>query len=272
MTGLDTERIYDQLTRETAMGIDRLEVFQEIDSTNTHLRSNEPPPPGKLRAALAEHQSAGRGRHERSWVSSPGSSLCLSAGYTFRRAPNSLPPLTLALGVGMAAPLSRLAKSPISLKWPNDLLLGDAKLGGILTETHSRRGPTSVVAGVGINVRVPDAIAVGLVSGWAHTPIGLDAVMAEAPRREDLAAALLDALYQTFLLYDETGFSRFTGSYHEIDWLAGKRIVADTARGAVVGVAAGIDNDGRLLIDTGVGIESIVSGSISRIDAGESPA
>lgn len=272
MTRLDTARIHAQLRRETATGIDRLEVFREIDSTNTHLKNTEPPPPGKLRVALAEHQSAGRGRHERSWVSAPGSSLCLSAGYTFRNIPDSLPPLTLALGVGMAAPLSRLAKSTIRLKWPNDLLLGDAKLGGILTETHSRRGPTSIVAGVGINVSVPDAIAAGLAAGWAHSPVGLDAVMAEIPRRDDLAAALLDALYQTFVLYDEAGFSRFEVSYSTIDWLAGRRIVADTARGAVVGMAAGVDSAGRLLIDTGAGIERIVSGSISWIDAGKSPA
>lgn len=270
MTSLDAEQIRRLLIRQTASRLDRFEVFAEIDSTSTWLTNNPPPPAGHVGVALADHQTAGRGRRQRKWLSAPGSSLCLSLSYSFESAPANLPPLTLALGVGAVKALLSLDVRNLRLKWPNDLLIGDAKLGGILTETQLRNnGDVSVIAGIGINVGLPDLIADSVESDWAHSAIGLDSTMAEPPSRERLAAALIDAALDTFMTYDEHGLTPFISDFAAIDWLAGQSIVVETPSGDVAGVAAGIDASGALLVDGEAGMQVIVSGSIRHVGSAQ---
>ncbi|MDH3748848.1 MAG: biotin--[acetyl-CoA-carboxylase] ligase [Gammaproteobacteria bacterium] len=263
MTRLDAELIRQSLESQTTNVLDRFEVFAEIESTNTWLANQPPPPAGHVSVALAEHQTAGRGRLQRKWISAPGSSLCLSVGYLFRRAPANLPPLTLALGVGSVRALTGLAVQNLRVKWPNDLLVGDDKLGGILTETQvCNNGNVSVVAGIGINIGPPDTIAGSVESDWSHSAIGLCSTMAVPPSREGLAAALIDAALDTFTSYDEHGFKLFERDFNAIDWLAGQAVVVETPIGDVAGIATGIDESGALLVDGEAGRQTIVSGSI----------
>ncbi|MCH7981672.1 MAG: biotin--[acetyl-CoA-carboxylase] ligase, partial [Proteobacteria bacterium] len=138
MTRLDAAKIKRSLTASTARHIHCIEVFSKINSTNTYLKGQLPPPSGQFRIAIAEHQTAGRGRHGRQWISTPGGSLCLSLAYRFPQSSpgfSELYALTLALGIAVADALSGIGVAEVKLKWPNDLLVGDAKLGGILTET-----------------------------------------------------------------------------------------------------------------------------------------
>jgi BirA family biotin operon repressor/biotin-[acetyl-CoA-carboxylase] ligase len=138
-----------------------LEVFSEIESTNSYLLDQPAPPPGRFRVAVADYQTAGRGRMDRTWHSPPSSGLCLSMAYTFRQVPAKLPGLTLALGIGAVEALRRLGISGIGLKWPNDIIAHDGKLGGILTEVrNSASDSVTVVAGIGLNVDLPTTMQV----------------------------------------------------------------------------------------------------------------
>ena len=103
---------------------------------------SQPPPGGRpFRVAIADQQTAGRGRHYRRWVSPPGAGLYMSFAYSFEDPPENLPSLTLAIGVGVIAALQEFNIEGVSLKWPNDIVALDGKLGGILTEFQS--GTTS---------------------------------------------------------------------------------------------------------------------------------
>ncbi len=112
-----------------------------------------------LRACIAEYQTAGRGRRGRRWSTPLGAGLCLSVGWQFADAPAELSALTLAVGVVVRRALARVAGVEIALKWPNDLVWDERKLGGILLElTAEGQGGCHVVAGIGINVALPPEV------------------------------------------------------------------------------------------------------------------
>ena len=153
--------------------LEELEVFARIDSTNTYLLAQAAPAPGRFRVAMADEQTAGRGRQSRRWISPPGAGLYLSLAYTFVHVPRQLPALTLALGVGVIAALESYGDAAYQLKWPNDIIARDAKLGGILTEARSTAGDgVTVVAGVGLNVDLPADMEALTDSTWSLQPVG----------------------------------------------------------------------------------------------------
>ena len=102
---------------------------------------------------VAEQQTAGRGRHGRRWRSARGASLTFSLAVTLARPLRELPALSPLVGAALARSLRRLGVRRVRVKWPNDLLVGGAKLAGILIETRPIAGATRAVIGVGINYR-----------------------------------------------------------------------------------------------------------------------
>ena len=269
MTKPDADRLRRALSAATRDRIERIDTFASIDSTNSWLKSQVPPQPGNVTVAIADHQTAGRGRHDREWLSAPGCSLCLSLAYTFNDAPELLPPLTLAVGVAAADALAGIGVDRVRLKWPNDLLVAGAKLGGILVESrvsrHGTETAVTVVAGIGINLSVPDDVADAVDSAWAHGPVGLDTWGVGLPVRDGLAAMLVDAIVAAMRTYDAHGLEPFEKAFVDIDWLMGRGIVVETPDGEIAGVGAGIERDGSLLLRSNDRVHRIFSGSI-RID------
>src|SRR5258706_6407854 len=102
---------------------------------------------------LADEQTAGRGRRGRRWHSAPGAGLTFSVAVALRRPLRELTALPLAAGVAVARALHSLGVARAALKWPNDIVVEGAKLGGILAETKSSGGAVKAVIGVGINLR-----------------------------------------------------------------------------------------------------------------------
>lgn len=266
MTELDAGTLRRLLADVTRDRLDDIEVFREIDSTNTYLKKQTAVAPGRIRVAIADHQTAGRGRHDRAWLSKPGGSICLSVAYTFHCRPANLPALTLALGVGAANALATLGVPELRLKWPNDILVAQSKLGGILTESQIRSGSdTTIVAGIGINVDLPELDKSASKLAWAHNATDLHSVMDDPPDRDYLSSAVIDGLFAAFEAYDREGFDRFAGEYEAYDGLSGKLIVVQTPAGEVKGVAAGIDDVGALLVNAESGQLRITTGSIMSV-------
>ena len=132
-------------------------VLDNVPSTNTWLLERPPSPAGAAEAVLALHQTAGRGRRGRTWQAPRGSGLCLSVAWTFETMPAHAPALTLALGVAAARALESIGLGEAMLKWPNDIVWQDRKLGGILVEsTTTPEHAFRIVAGVGINLQLPE--------------------------------------------------------------------------------------------------------------------
>ena len=257
MSRLDAVGIQEPLTELAAAGLEKLEVFSSIASTNTHLMALPAPGIGRYRVAVADHQTSGRGRHYRRWISAPGAGLCLSCAYTFNRTAAEIEGLTLAIGVGTVSALGQLAVQGVSLKWPNDIVALDGKLGGILTELRAGGpGNATVVTGIGVNVSIEGSLDLGAESRWAQRPVDLKSVTHDPPDRELLAVTLVEHLYRAFRHFDEVGLAGFVDEWRRYDWLRGREITVDMAGRHVPGVAAGLDDRGAVLVDT-PGIDEI---------------
>jgi BirA family biotin operon repressor/biotin-[acetyl-CoA-carboxylase] ligase len=250
--------------------LDALDWFAELESTSTWLKLQASPPRGRFRAVIAEYQTAGRGRDGKIWLSPPGSGVCLSVAYTFSAVPTSLPGLTLAIGTGIAAALRQAGARDMALKWPNDLLALDGKLGGILTEVQPDDvGGQTAVVGVGINVDLPDSMRYAPPTSWTSRISDLAACMDEVPERTQLAAALIATLIDSIRRFEAEGLAGFRSEWRALDWLRGKTVSVQQAGGHLIGVADGIDEDGALLVKTNAGTERVMSGSVKVPTNGE---
>jgi len=263
MSTLDVANIQRPLSELAITKLDKIEVFSSIASTNTYLLAQPAPATGRYRVAVADHQVSGRGRHNRRWISAPGSGLCMSFAYTFSKKIEQLPGLTLAIGVGVVSALQNLAVEGVSLKWPNDIVALDGKLGGILTEVQSGKGDgVTVITGIGLNVRVHEKFDFGLESDWAHRAVDLNSVKPDPPPRELLAGTLVEHLYWTFSRFEDSGFAGFAEDWRQHDWLRDREITVDMPDKQLTGIAAGVDDDGALLVESESGRTRVISGSI----------
>ena len=269
MSQLDARLIWRSLAEASVARLDELEVFTSIASTNTHLLAQAPPQPGRFRVALADHQTSGRGRQNRRWFSPPGAGLCLSFAYTFPDQPRQLPALTLAIGVGVVDALRSLDIEGVSLKWPNDVVAMDGKLGGVLTEVQSGHGDgVTVVTGVGLNIDLSGNPDFGRESGWADHAVDLKSVQPGHPEREVIAATLIGSLHVVMATFETQGFAAFAAEWRDNDWLRDREITVEQEDGEVTGIAVGVDAEGALLVDTGTETARIITGSI-RLTASE---
>lgn len=263
MSSIDATAIHDALAPGVAARMEQLEVFAEIESTNSYLLEQQAPAAGKHRVAIAGHQTAGRGRQDREWISAPGSSLCLSLAYTFAARPDNLPGLTLAIGVAALNALRHSGVDDVYLKWPNDLVALDGKLGGMLAESLHRGEPgATVVAGIGINFDLPMNLIHDNASQWAQRAVDLSALVNRLPSREAVSSALIDNLVESLIVFEAQGFSAFAASWRDHDWLHGRHITIERPGGSISGTASGIDEDGALLLRNGNSMSRVISGSV----------
>jgi len=275
LPGHDARR---QASMNPALGF-AIERVAETGSTNSDLLE-------RVRAAafagasdfapclrVAAMQSAGRGRHGRTWHAAAGASLTFSVAWPF--AGTDLSGLSLAIGTVLADSLDAATGRPrIGLKWPNDLCLLDGeadatgggpgrKLAGVLIETAPFGAGRVAVVGVGINVlphAVPDAAA-GVA--WL-AEIRPDATPASTLER--LLAPLAEGLRR----FERSGFAAFADAFAGRDLLRGRDLVAAGPDGALEGLAAGVTPAGELLLQTAQGLRQVRSGEVRLRLAGPS--
>ena len=194
------------------------------------------------------HQTAGRGRLGRSWEDVPGRSLLFSILLRPGIAPEDAPLLTLLAAVEMVA-ASGLPS--MGSKWPNDLVVGDRKCGGILAEARVREGGIEhLVLGIGVNVEDHPV------------PEGVDATSLAAEGGEDDATALLSRFLAAFrgAVSDPSFPKGVADRYARVCTTIGRRVRATASTGRVVeGVATGLDARGGLIVDVGGGRSATLS-------------
>jgi BirA family biotin operon repressor/biotin-[acetyl-CoA-carboxylase] ligase len=205
----------------------------------------------------AEEQTAGRGRRGRRWHSAPGAGVTFSLGRRIRRPVRELAALSLVAGVAAARALRALGVRSAALKWPNDLVVAGAKLGGILVETRGQGSHARAVIGVGINCRRTP----GLEAKVRRRLAFLNDFVA-VPRNlviQKTAAALLEALE----LFEARGLEALRAEWEALDAHAGQRLRVRLADGRVMtGVADGLADDGALRLVTRNGVRAVHSGRV----------
>jgi BirA family biotin operon repressor/biotin-[acetyl-CoA-carboxylase] ligase len=238
-----------------------VEAVQETGSTNSDLlqrsRQGQPQRP-LLRAAL--RQTAGRGRHGRRWFASTGSALLFSLAVPMAADGGRMAAATLACGVGAAEAL-RAAGAPVSIKWPNDLMVEGRKLGGLLCELAlDPQGDRTIVVGIGVNLRL-DASTRDSIDQPATA---LDQTRMKDEQPEALIGRIACGLLDALRLYDEQGFvplqPRFMALFAQRDALVD---LIELGTRVASGRALGVDGEGRLLLDTAQGLRVCSSGELS---------
>jgi BirA family biotin operon repressor/biotin-[acetyl-CoA-carboxylase] ligase len=260
---LDPAKIRERLARETRERIKRIDVAWSIDSTNTALLARANPADGVAEVLLAEYQTAGRGRRGRLWLAPPGGALCLSMSWTFGEVPQELGALGLAIGVCALRALRAHGIDAVTLKWPNDLLIGERKLGGVLIDLRAESaGPASVVIGIGINLTLGAALTAQIAqSGTAATDLA--SVLQPLPGRNALAAALVSACVSGLRAFAREGLKPFIEDWRAVDALRGRAVNVSAADGVARGIARGIDLRGALMLETPQGLRRFISGDVT---------
>lgn len=259
---LDEGRIRDGLSAPAAGLLSGLQVLEKVDSTNAEAMRQLESGAGSGLVCTAEQQSAGRGRRGRTWVSPYARNLYVSLTWQYHQGAAALEGLSLAVGVAVARALATSGLPPVQLKWPNDVICGTAKLGGVLLEmTGDAAGSCQVVVGVGLNVSMPGSAATDIDQAWTDisTLSG-----GEHPGRNTLLAALLNELLPLLASFEQEGFAPWRDEWLALDAFAGESVVLHTGASTMAGIARGVDARGALQLETAAaGIQSIYGGEIS---------
>ena len=254
---LNAEVIGAGLRPDSRARLKDLAILPVVDSTNTWLQGQ----PGEPRVCLAEFQSAGRGRRGRGWVSPFGANLYMSLAWRFDEWPPGFTALGMVTAIAAVRALDSFGVEDVSIKWPNDLIAAGRKLGGVLIDIQGEPpGATRAVIGLGLNVRMPAAAAGDIDQPWMDLATLTDS---NPPERNALAAALIEAQLTALDEFAARGFAAFGEDWRRLDLVAGRAVALLSHDQTVTGVAAGVDEQGALLLRTPHGIKRFVSGDVS---------
>lgn len=241
-----------------------IHLFDRVESTNDLALAAARDGAKSGEAWLADLQTAGRGRREvggerRSWHSPAGQSIYLSVVVRPSLQPNDVPNITIASGLEIAHALATATESDIWLKWPNDLMIGDRKVAGILSEgVVGKDGFEAAVVGIGINVHTERA---DVPAELADTMTSFAIATGKRFDRVTLALATRDAVVEASNKLEESGLSAFSDLLERYDRCAGRKVEVDLADGKKIGIAEGIDADGSLVVS--------FDGTTEKLRAGE---
>ena len=242
-TILDGGRVREGLSSGAAAWLRDLKVHTVIDSTNCRMTAAAQAGSVDGLCWFAELQTAGRGRRGRSWVSPFARNLTLSLGFSLGGTPRDAGALSLVVGLAVADMVERHGVADVSLKWPNDVLVGGAKVCGILIELIAHRRPLECVIGIGLNVELPHD---------ARAAIGQDVADLREQGVEDgrdvLAAELVSAVIRYVDEFKRSGFRGMRSTYDEVHTCHGRHCRILHGNAEFEGVVTGVTDDGELRV------------------------
>ena len=252
---LDPEKLGTLVSESAKQKLSSLDLHWSLGSTNTFVLDLSKDDGFHGYVCLAEQQTSGKGRRGRHWVSPFGKNVYMSVGW---RLPvrSSLDGLSLAVGCACARAINSITSElDLRLKWPNDLLIGDGKAGGILTELgHGESDAYHVVIGTGINLQLSERDSAGIDQPWS---------VVRGISRNELVAALVSELVDVLEAFGESGFSAFRDEWNDMDGFAGQEVNILSPAGDRLGIAKGVDESGNLQLEVDGKIELINSGEVS---------
>jgi len=236
-----------------------LHVMEHVLSTNDAILQIPSNPSVRGVALVAELQHGGRGRRGRRWHTGLGNALTFSLMQTLRVPQTSLPAVSLVAGIGVCRALRECGAVGLMLKWPNDLISAQGKLGGILVESVPQRGMGTVVIGIGINVTLPAGIKSGIDQAVCDArALGLTC------NRDVLLGACLRHLLAALAQFEREGFDGLRQEWQANAAYLSQHVSLLSSQGhCEQGIMVGIAEDGALLLGTAHGQKKIYSGDVS---------
>lgn len=273
--------LIEKALAEQGVGGTSIYTFEKLGSTSHWLReqvtsSQQPQRGGQISLCVTDWQQAGVGRRGKPWQTLPGN-ITFSIYRESKLATSALMGLSLVTGIAVAKALQDALSITVKLKWPNDIIYNDAKLGGLLTEIISSvalRNPVSrlsepvsskdvtcgVISGIGINVRSDPAIS---TLGIGTT--SLQAAGVELPRRnrDSLVGMLAVRVLASHRRFEAEGWSSFADQWKVFDWLADQAVNIHKETGVEQGIVRGVDHRGALLVESEGKLTPVFGGNVS---------
>lgn len=242
-----------------------LEIFDTIPSTNQYLLDKSVVA-DKVEICLAESQSAGRGRQQKPWFSPEGKNIYFSMKWLPLLFTEFSLSLSLVVGLSVQQVIQHYlaGKATVQLKWPNDVIVNDQKISGILVESTINQTAFSPVIGIGINVNMSED-GQTINQPWTSVKKWLN----ENSNRNALIALLIQTLFLNITQWQAAGFGPFKSAWKECDYLLGKKVSYFSFEGdrelKKTGVAHGVSDRGELLIEKDGKLTAINAGEVSTV-------
>jgi BirA family biotin operon repressor/biotin-[acetyl-CoA-carboxylase] ligase len=208
---------------------------------------------------IAEHQTKGRGRRGRIWVSPPGANIYMSLLVSFQNGAAALEGLSLVAALLIVDALHKCGYRGFGVKWPNDILLGKKKLAGILLEISGDLvGSCKVVVGIGLNVKLPPSASEKIDQPHTDLVSSFDS----PPDRDKIASALISVLGEGFKRFKSSGFESFREQWNQLDVYKGTVVEVSAGKNCVRGYVLGVSGSGALLLETDAGVREVSGGEL----------
>ena len=255
---LDEQQIVFGLADSIKNLTDGITVLPSVGSTNAFLL-NETISVGRARLCVAESQDVGRGRRGRSWLSSPYRNILMSISWGFNQWPETLTGLGLAASLTITERLRQNYQLDIKIKWPNDLMLEDKKLAGILIDISGQHGGAcNVVLGLGLNVDQADWSEPAAAPAYAWQDLLSAGAQVD---RNSLIAELYSDLLQMLQLFEQRGFAPMVDKWNSLSNYAGRQIRVCGTNIDLQGNMLGVDEQGALRVADSNGMEHQITDS-----------
>jgi BirA family biotin operon repressor/biotin-[acetyl-CoA-carboxylase] ligase len=238
-----------------------LELTDSVDSTNTALMRRAGAGAAHATVIVAEHQSGGRGRMGRAWHGGIAGGITFSLLWRFEQGAGALAGLSLATGVALMRAFEQLGVAGAALKWPNDVIWNGAKLAGILIEMQGDAlGPSTVVIGVGVNVRLTQP-----VRRQVEQPVAdLESACGRALDRNEVLAVVLGTLRGVLDDFSRAGFAPLREEWQRRHAHQDRMVTLSLPDGSVhCGTARGVAEDGALLVEAQHEVRRYHAGEVS---------
>ena len=261
---LDIDAIRQSCSGHTLGG--KFHYFPDLDSTNTYARGLAERGASEGEVVLAEAQFNGRGRLGRRWISPANVNLYLSIILRPQLPPAEAPQITLMAAIALVQTLqSFLPVSPV-IKWPNDVLVGDKKIAGILSEMAcDAQRVKFVILGIGVNVNYPVAL---MPDELCRRATAVYEWRGEAVSRERVLERLIHDLDRCYGKLQDCGFAALAPLWQAHFGLRGRRVRVELLEQVVVGTALGIDREGALILQDDRGeMQKIIAGDVIPLGA-----
>ncbi len=257
---LSEKKIKKLLSSKTKISCRNIEVLFKTESTNSYLFNRLATESIHGNVVLAEYQSHGRGRRGNKWFSPLGSGLIVSIGWRFDVVPKELSLLSLYMGVAVARALHSEKISDVGLKWPNDIVVMNKKIGGILIEVRGEAsGPVDVVIGIGLNYDLADDVKTDI-----EQPVTDICTHAKQRlSRNNIMATLLSNIFEVLENMKADNSSNLLDEWRTLDCYAEKHARLHLPNEEIEGILKGVDDQGSLLMIVAGKIRSFTSGEIS---------
>lgn len=250
--------------RTRVMGRPAIHIFDRTDSTNLQAKILAEQGAAEGTLVVADTQSSGRGRRGRTWHSPAGRNVYASLILRPTLTPSQAPQITLMTAVALAETLNSIPPLEAKIKWPNDVMVGEKKIAGILTEISTDMEAVDyVVVGFGVNVNsrhedIPEEIRTIATSILMENGVETS--------RSSLICDLMENFEAVYDLLLDSGFGPVMSHWRRMSDIIGRRVQVDVMGTRHYGVVEGVDDDGVLILrDDNGAAHRILSGDVTRV-------